>query len=60
MFLMKKELSLPLIEIGRWFSGRDHTSVLHAIKKVEKDMALDELVSQDISALRTTLTAISR
>ena len=60
MFLMKKELSLPLIEIGRWFSGRDHTSVLHAIRKVEKDMALNDLVQQDISALRTTLTAISR
>lgn len=60
MFLMKRELSLPLIEIGRWFSGRDHTSVLHAIRKVEKDMVLDDLVQQDISALQTTLAAISR
>lgn len=59
MFLMKKELSLPLVEIGRWFSGRDHTSVLHAIKKIEKDQSINDMVQQDISALRTTLTAIS-
>lgn len=59
MFLMKKELSLPLTEIGRWFAGRDHTSVLHAIKKVEKEMGIDDILQQDISALRTTLSAIS-
>lgn len=59
MFLMKKELSLPLTEIGRWFAGRDHTSVLHAIKKVEKEMNIDDILQQDISALRTTLSAIS-
>lgn len=59
MYLMKKELSLPLTEIGRWFAGRDHTSVLHAIKKVENEMSFDGLLQQDISALRTTLSAIS-
>ncbi|MDQ5950743.1 MAG: chromosomal replication initiator protein [Patescibacteria group bacterium] len=59
MFLMKKELSLPLTEIGRWFAGRDHTSVLHAIRKVEKEMNIDDILQQDISALRTTLSAIS-
>lgn len=60
MFLMKKELSLPLTEIGRWFAGRDHTSVLHAVNKVEKDMNINDALQQDISALRTTLTSISR
>lgn len=59
MFLMKKELSLPLTEIGRWFAGRDHTSVLHAVNKVEKEMNIDDTLQQDISALRTTLSAIS-
>jgi chromosomal replication initiator protein len=59
MFLLKKELSLPLMEIGRWFAGRDHTSVLHAIRKVEKEMATDSLLQQDIYALRNTLSAIS-
>jgi chromosomal replication initiator protein len=60
MYLLKEELFLPLVEIGRWFSNRDHTSVIHAVRKVEKDMTLDETVRRDVSALRTTLIAISR
>lgn len=60
MFLLKSELQLPLTEIGRWFTGRDHTSVLHAVRKIEKEQVLDEAIQQDISALQTTLTSISR
>lgn len=60
MYLLKKELSLPLTEIGRWFAGRDHTSVIHAVKRVDKSLNNDDSLQQDISALRTTLSAISR
>lgn len=60
MYILKKELSLPLTEIGRWFTGRDHTSVLHAVKKVERDIALSDELRQDVSALQMTLAAISR
>lgn len=60
MYLLKEELSLSLVEIGRWFSNRDHTSVIHAVRKVEKDMALDDSVRRDVAALRTTLISISR
>ncbi|NCO11910.1 MAG: chromosomal replication initiator protein DnaA [Candidatus Pacebacteria bacterium CG_4_10_14_3_um_filter_34_15] len=60
MYLLKNELNLPLAEIGRWFSGRDHTSVLHAVRKVEKDLKTNDLIMRDISALRTTLSLTSR
>ncbi|GIK84489.1 MAG: chromosomal replication initiator protein DnaA [Patescibacteria group bacterium] len=60
MFLLKNELDLPLVEIGRWFSGRDHTSVLHAVKKIEKDLATDEIIRRDIANIRLTLTAASK
>lgn len=60
MYLLKEELSMPLTEIGKWFSGRDHTSVLHAVKKIDKEMSINDVVQQDISALRMTLAAISR
>ena len=60
MYLLKKELSLPLAEIGRWFASRDHTSVLHAVRKVEKEIVLDEELRQDVSALQMTLAAISK
>jgi len=59
MYLLKKELSLPLAEIGRWFAGRDHTSVLHAVRRVDKLLSSDEDMQQDVSALRTTLSSIS-
>ncbi|MBP7768585.1 chromosomal replication initiator protein DnaA [Candidatus Woesebacteria bacterium] len=60
MYLLKKELSLPLTEIGRWFTMRDHTSVMHAVRKIEKEMVLHDDLRQDVSALQMTLAAISR
>ncbi|MBP7119385.1 chromosomal replication initiator protein DnaA, partial [Candidatus Woesebacteria bacterium] len=57
MFVMKQELSMPLVEIGRWFSGRDHTSVIHAVRKVDKDLKNSIQLQQDLSAIKTTLSA---
>jgi chromosomal replication initiator protein len=57
MFILKNELNLPLAEIGRWFSGRDHTTVLHAVKKIDEELSKNTLIQQDISAIRTTLAA---
>lgn len=59
MYLLKEELSLPLVEIGKWFSGRDHTSVLHAVKKIENDLQFEDMLQQDVSAIRMTLAASS-
>lgn len=60
MYLLKNELDLPLVEIGRWFSGRDHTSVLHAVRKIESDLKNNDLLKRDVSALRTTLSIGSK
>lgn len=60
MFILKQDSHLPLVEIGRWFSGRDHTSVLHAIRKVTTDLEVQPQLQQDLSAIRTTLTTSSR
>lgn len=43
MYLCKKLTPRSLPEIGRKFGGRDHTTVMHAVRKVE------ELISEDIS-----------
>lgn len=56
MFVMKQELSMPLVEIGRWFSGRDHTSVIHAINKVNQELQENIQLQQDLSAIKTTLS----
>ena len=42
MYLSKKLTTKSLPEIGRKFTGRDHTTVIHAIKKIEDLMHNDK------------------
>ena len=42
--------SLP--EIGRRFGGRDHTTILHAVRKIEDLMGKDEAMENDVSTLK--------
>ncbi len=60
MYLMDSELNMPLVEIGRWFSGRDHTTVIHAKKKINLELLQNELLQRDVSALKMSLSAISQ
>jgi len=41
MYLIKTTLDLPYTEIGSLFGGRDHSTVIHSVNKVEADMASD-------------------
>ena len=41
-YLARKLTGLSYPEIGHRFGGRDHTSILHACRKVERDLAVDE------------------
>ncbi|HBG33928.1 MAG TPA: chromosomal replication initiator protein DnaA, partial [Holosporales bacterium] len=55
MYLTKILTTRSLPEIGRKFGGRDHTTVLHAVKKVEELMAEEKTICEDIELLRRTL-----
>lgn len=55
MYLCKQLTSRSLPEIGRKFGGRDHTTVLHAVKKIEELMATEKSMCEDIELLRRTL-----
>jgi chromosomal replication initiator protein len=55
MFLMRELLDLPLVEIGRLFGGRDHSTVIHSIQKVEEDMAGSEDFRKRVEAIRNDL-----
>ena len=41
MYLARKHTSFSLPEIGRNFGGKDHTSVIHAVKKIEENFKTD-------------------
>ncbi len=55
MYLAKQLTARSLPEIGRKFGGRDHTTVMHAVKKVEELKSLDPGFAEDIELLRRML-----
>ena len=55
MFLSKNLTTRSLPEIGRKFGGRDHTTVIHAIKKVKELVKNDSSLSEDIEILTRSL-----
>jgi chromosomal replication initiator protein len=55
MYLSKQLTSRSLPEIGRKFGGRDHTTVMHAVKKVEELVAGDAAFAEDVNLLRRML-----
>ncbi len=56
MWLARKYTRFSLEEIGGYFGGRDHTTVMHAVKTVEQKMVADELFSRDIDLLTGQLS----
>src|SRR5579883_1509836 len=52
MYLSKVLTLRSLPEIGRRFGGRDHTTVLHAVRKIEKALQENQPLNEEISLLR--------
>ncbi len=57
MYLAKTLTSKSLPEIGRRFGGRDHTTVMHAVKRVESLSETDSQIAEDVELLRRMLEA---
>ena len=55
MYLAKQLTPRSLPEIGRRFGGRDHTTVIHAVKQIEKLRAADSEIDADVRALMRAL-----
>lgn len=56
MYLSKVLTLRSLPEIGRRFGGRDHTTVLHAVRKIETLAKTDGVLSEEIELLKRMLT----
>ena len=52
MYLAKMMTPRSLPEIGRRFGGRDHTTVLHAVRKIESMTADDQKLAHEIELLK--------
>ena len=57
MFLSKQLTSRSLPEIGRRFGGRDHTTVMHGVRRIEELRAQDGQIAEDLEMLRRALEA---
>ncbi len=55
MYLAKRLTSRSLPEIGRRFGGRDHSTVLHAVRKIEQLLQQDEALQKEINLLTRIL-----
>jgi len=57
MYLAKTMTSRSLPEIGRRFGGRDHTTVMHGVKRIEELKSKDAHMAEDLELLRRALEA---
>ena len=55
MYLAKELTQKSLPEIGELFGGRDHTTVLHACRKIAGDRSKDSELNQQLHVLEQTL-----
>jgi len=55
MYLSKQLTPRSLPEIGRRFGGRDHTTIMHGVKRIEELMAMDSQLADDLQLLRRLL-----
>lgn len=57
MYILYNDLHLPYIQIGMEFNGRDHTSIMHAVGKITKDLEASPELSTTLSAIRASLSS---
>ncbi|NJL26127.1 MAG: chromosomal replication initiator protein DnaA [Calothrix sp. SM1_5_4] len=51
MYLVKKHLDKSLVDIGRSFGGKDHTTVMNALRRIEDQLNKDSEIKRDIEEL---------
>ncbi len=59
MYVCKKLTTRSLPDIGRRFGGRDHTTVIHAVKKIEELRASDPAINSQVETLISSLKTLS-
>lgn len=55
MYLMRDLTTHSFPEIGQFFSGRDHTTVMHAVQKIEKKLKTDNEISEEVRSIKSRL-----
>ena len=59
MYLMREETDVSLLRIGAELGGRDHSTVLHACRKIDQEASRNEELRRELAAVRETIFADS-
>ncbi len=57
MYLIRRMTNIPLVEIGKKFGGRDHSTVLHSLENVEKKMQSDPSFAEIVKEITTNINS---
>ncbi len=55
MYLIRQETQVSLLEIGQLFGGRDHSTVLHACEKIDREINVNPTLRREVIAIREQL-----
>ena len=59
MWLVKKHLDRSLVDIGRSFGGKDHTTVMNALRRIQEQLNKDSEIKRDIEELESRIHNIT-
>ena len=55
MYMIRQETQVSLLEIGQLFGGRDHSTVMHACEKIDREVNINPTLRREIVAIREQL-----
>jgi chromosomal replication initiator protein len=58
MYLMRQEMELSFPKIAAAVGGRDHTTAMHSVQKIEKQVEQDDNLRSDMAAIRERLSSV--
>jgi chromosomal replication initiator protein len=58
MYLARELLRMQLVEIGLAFGGRDHSTVIHSVEKVQGQLQRDRVFRERVESARQELLAV--
>jgi chromosomal replication initiator protein len=60
MYIIREQTDTSLVEIGQKLGGRDHTTVMHAIDKIEREYEANNQIRQQVNAIVQILHSDNR
>lgn len=58
MYLLRHEVNMSFPEIGREMGGKDHSTIMHGVKKIESELSLNSQIQEDISTIKENIFSI--